>query len=475
MTSSTAEGRLAIQYDRMRVDELSTFERNPRRGDVDAIADSLHRTGQYRPIVVNAGSETGRPFEVLAGNHTLLAARRLGWEHLDVGIVDVDENTARRIVLADNRTADLGDYDKDVLAEVLSSIEDLVGTGYDAEAYDAAMAAVLDRDGNTDEDDAPELPEAEPVSKPGDVWQLGPHRLLVGDSTDTAEVARMLDGDAPDAIWTDPPYGVEYVGKTKDALRIENDGAAGLRQLLLDAFSTAVKVCRPGAPVYVAHADTERITFETSLDAVGVLVRQNLVWVKNTIVMGRSDYHYKHEPILAGTIDDPDDDGEDEDGEVEQHPDDGGAEDARAASAQARDEMPDTPREHTPMLYGFTPGGKGRLGRGGKRWFGGNNAATVFDFPKPPANRDHPTMKPVALIVAMLDNSLRPGGIVYDPFGGSGSTMIAAHQHGSSARLVELDPRYADVICRRWQQHTSVTPRRLSEAEPEGVPVSFTG
>lgn len=456
-------GPLAIRYESMPVADLRTYERNPRRGDVDAIADSLHRTGQYRPIVVNAGTETGRPFEVLAGNHTLLAAQRLGWERLDVGIVDVDENTARRIVLADNRTADLGDYDKDILAEVLGSLDDLVGSGYDAEAYDAVMSAVLDREGNTDEDDAPPLPEVETISEVGDVWELGPHRLLVGSSTDRAEVARMMDGDYADAMWTDPPYGVEYVGKTKDALRIENDGAAGLRQLLLDAFSVAIRVLRPGAPVYVAHADTERITFETSMEATGILVRQNLVWVKNTIVMGRSDYHYKHEPILHGEAEVQDDDGTGDEPELL---DDDGRADAQAAAAESRDEVPETPREHTPLLYGFAPGGKGRLGRGGKRWYGDNKQATVFDFPKPPANRDHPTMKPVALIVAQLENSLRPGGIVFDPFGGSGSTMIAAHQHGSSARLVELDPRYADVICRRWQEHTGQTPRRWADGEP---------
>src|SRR5699024_6601161 len=151
-------------------------------------------------------------------------------------------------------------------------------------------------------------------------------------------------------------------------------------------------------------------------------------------------YHYKHEPILVGTAPQ---DTTTADGEEAERPDDGGAEDARAASAERRDELPeDAPREHTPILYGFTPGGTGRLGRGGPRWFGDNKQATVLDFPKPPASRDHPTMKPVALIVATLDNSLRPGGIVLDLFGGSGSTLIAAHQNGSNARLVELDPKY---------------------------------
>ena len=206
-------------------------------------------------------------------------------------------------------------------------------------------------------------------------------------------------------------------------MTIRNDSARGLADLLDGAFRVVAEVCRPGAPVYVAHADTERVTFETSLIGAGLLVRQNLVWVKNTLVMGRSDYHYQHEPILEAQLEDP------------------------AAE--------DPGEEHEPVLYGFTAGGGGRLGRGGERWYGDNKQSTVFQIPKPPRNKDHPTMKPVALIGAMLlSNSLPPGGVVLDPFAGSGSTLIAAHRLGSRAFCVELDPRYADVIIRRFEEHT---------------------
>ncbi|MFX0573119.1 DNA modification methylase [Nocardia nepalensis] len=406
----------AIRFDTLAVNLLATFEGNPRRGNVDAIAQSLDATGQYRPVVVNEGTLTGRAMEVLAGNHTLLAARQLGWAELAVGIIDVDEQTARRIVAADNRTADLGDYDHTALFELLDGLDDLAGTGYSTEDFDKLVAEIIPRETHTDPDDLPELPE-DPVSVPGDIWQLGPHRLVVGDATDFAAVEALMDGEQADCVWTDPPYGVDYVGKTKDALRIQGDAAGDLDDLLGGAFASMVAVARPGAPVYVAHADSERLRFETALRQAGVLVRQNLVWVKNTIVMGRSDYHYRHEPIL----------------------------------------------------YGFVPGGEGRLGRGGDRWHGDNAQATVFEFDKPSANRDHPTMKPVALIEAMLDNSLRPGGRVLDLFGGSGSTLIAAHQHGSAARLIELDPRYADVICRRFQEHVRVLPIRN-----DGEAVDFT-
>lgn len=233
-----------------------------------------------------------------------------------------------------------------------------------------------------------------------------------------------LGGDRPDCVWTDPPYGVSYVGGT--GLTIMNDGKAGLPELLLGAFTTLAAVCRPGAPVYIAHADTERLAFETAAREVGLLVRQNLVWVKNTLVMGRSDYHWKHEPVLAAE-----------------------------APAEAEEGL-----THEPVLYGFTPApkGAGRLGRGGQWWFGDNRQSTVFEVPKPKANADHPTMKPVDLILRMLANSCPEGGLVLDLFGGSGSTLIAAHHHKARAFLVELDPRYVDVICTRWQQHTGQLP-----------------
>nr|WP_225422019.1 DNA methyltransferase [Mycobacteroides chelonae] len=189
-------------------------------------------------------------------------------------------------------------------------------------------------------------------------------------------------------------------------MRIQNDVTGGLFELLKAAFDVVAAVARPGAPVYVAHADTERTTFESAMDSAGLQVRQNLVWVKNMMALGRSDYQYRHEPIL----------------------------------------------------YGFAPGGGGRLGRGGERWFGDNKSTTVFEVDKPARNAQHPTMKPVALIDAMLANSLPQGGVVLDPFAGSGSTLIAAHGRQSRCFGVELDPRYADVILQRFEEHTGIVP-----------------
>lgn len=413
------------QYASLPVGDLQTFEHNPRRGDVDAIAESLTKHDLYRPIVVNVGTLTGRRNEVLCGNHTLLAARQLGWAEIDVSLIDVDEATARSIVLADNRLSDLGTYDERDLFELLSSIEDLAGTGYGADDLAELERSLFPPVPRTDPDDVPPVP-VEPVSRSGQLWVLGEHRLIVGDCTDAAVVGRLCGDVQPDCVWTDPPYGVDYCAnltpetarkarKRTDGLTIQNDGAGGLAELLGAAFADVVEVCAPGAPVYVAHADTERVTFESAMLAVGLVVRQNLMWVKDRMALGRSDYHYQHEPIL----------------------------------------------------YGFVPGGGGRLGRGGKRWFGGNDQTTVFQFAKPQRSVEHPTMKPVGLIDAMLANSLPSGGVVLDPFAGSGSTLIAAHGRGSRAFCVELDPRYADVVLRRFEAHTGIVPTL------DGVPVSF--
>lgn len=455
-----------IEYERVNVDVLQTFENNPREGDVAAIAESLELRGQYRPLVVNRGTLTGRSMEVLAGNHTLLAARSLGWDSVDVGVIDVDEQAATQIVLADNRLADLGGYDEASLAELLESLDDLAGTGYSVEDLDELVASVHVPEEYTDPDDAPDLPdEDEVISVLGDVYELGPHRVVCGDSTNPDDVVdKLLHDGLADMVWTDPPYGVDYVGGTKDALTILNDGAEGLEQLLTDAFTAATPGLVPGAPFYVASpAGPQFADFIKGLASAGWLWRQTLVWVKNSMVLGRSDYHYRHETVFTGEVPSGDFAGltGDDSAVVESVADDGEGEGDDIADAGGDAEGFDN------IAYGFAPGGQGRLGRGGERWFGDNAQTTVFMFDKPNRNREHPTMKPTDLVLAMLRNSCRPGGVVLDLFGGSGSTLIAAHQGGYRARVVELDPRYVDVICRRWQEHTGVVPVR------DGEEVSF--
>lgn len=423
---------------------LEPYYRNPRVGNVALIVDSLKAHGQYKPIIVNRGTLTGRPNEVLAGNHLLQAALQIGMPKILVHWLDVDDDEAARIVLVDNRASDKGGYDIEALAGLLVDLDGLGGTGYTEGDLSRMLAGleIGDADGLTDPDAVPGPPVV-PVTAPGDVWLLGPHRLICGDATQVDVVAKVADGAELDAMWTDPPYGVEYVGKTKDALTIKNDGKEGLGVLLRDAFTAALTVLRPGAPCYIAHSDTERVTFEGALTDVGYLVRQNLIWVKNALVLGRSDYQYKHEPILeAETPTEPDV--------------------SRETSA-----ADDPVLTHEPLLYGFAPGGKGRLGRGGPAWYGNNKQTTVFEVPKPAASREHPTMKPVELIVQQLRNSVARKGSVLDLFAGSGSTLIAAHRLNLVARLVELEPRFCDVICRRYQEHTGVMP--ILERTGEGV------
>ncbi|MEV8023673.1 DNA methyltransferase [Microbacterium sp. NPDC080220] len=402
------------------VEDLQVFHRNPRRGDVRAIAASLEAQGQYRPIVVNVGSLTGRPNEILAGNHTFLAACSLGWATVQATTVDVDEATAHRIVLADNRLADLGAYDDADLAAAMAAAGDLDGTGYTSGDLDALLASLDEPVSLTDPDDVPSRPDAaDAVSRVGDVWHLGPHRLLVGSSGDLDAVRGAFpEGVEFECVWTDPPYGVEYVGGT--GLSIQNDGAEDAIAVSVAFLEVAVEVCRDGAPVYVAHSDVLRVPLQAAMDRLGIRYRQTLMWVKDRFVLSRADYHYQSEPILEGEVD----------------------------------------RDFEPIAYGFTAGGEGRLGRGGPHWFGDNRSSTVFDVRRPSRSAEHPTMKPVELVERMLVNSCPPGGWVLDGFAGSGTTLIAAHRLGRRAMVVELDPTYADVICRRWQEHTGVVPVR---------------
>jgi DNA modification methylase len=415
---------------RIRLDRLHPYHANPRRGNVAAIAESLATVGQYKPIVVNAGTLTGRPLEVLAGNHTLAAASQLGWSSLLCVTVDVGEEEAARIVAADNRTADLGSYDDAELLALLEGLPDLAGTGYADSDLAELAAATRSPVSLTDPDEAPSLEETPVVAAAGDVWQLGPHRLAVGNAADLGVLEKAM-GDEPGRVnahclWTDPPYGVDYTGKTADALKLTGDtrDAETLGALLEATLGTAIDhALRPGAAIYVAApAGPQTLVFAQTLTALGAW-RQTLVWVKDSMVLGHSDYHYRHEYVYAG----------------------------------------------------YAPGGKGRMGRGGDGWFGDNSQTTVFEIPRPKRSAEHPTMKPVELIEPMLTNSTRAGDLVLDLFAGSGSTLIACHQTGRIARLVELDPRYADVIdpryadviCRRWQAHTGEPPTR------GGVPVDF--
>ena len=293
-----------LQIKKVKVSDLHLHPLNTRQGDVGAIIQSLETHGQYRPVVVQKSS-----MNVIAGNHTLMAASSLGWATVDATLLDVDDDQALRILLVDNRTNDLATYDSPALIDVLEALVrseyGLSGSGFDGNDLDELIATSefepeLEKPAGEDLVTAP--PEV-PITKTGDVWLLGPHRLVCGDSTKAETYASLMGTDKAEVIWTDPPYGVEYVGKTKDALTIKNDGADGLDGLLKATFSCWEDVSIEGAAVYIAHpAGVLSLKFLQAFVDTGWRLHQTLCWNKETIVLGHSDYHYSHEPILFGYL-----------------------------------------------------------------------------------------------------------------------------------------------------------------------------
>lgn len=387
------------------IDVLAAWDDNPRDNDEAAIevAKSIERFGWGAPIVARAEDRM-----VIAGHTRLKAARMLGLERVPVRFLDLDPVDARLLALADNKVGELAGWSDDlsgVMKALASEGADLLGLGFDDEELLALLAEECVPVDDEDDDFVPEL-EQESDSEPGKVYELGPHRLLCGDSTEAASwELLMADHDGAHAVWTDPPYGIAYVGKTGDALTIENDrlNDGALNELLRTSLSNAIEASRPGTPFYVAAPSSGKVSmvFATVLMDLG-LYRQRLIWVKDRFVLGHSDYHYRHEDIYFGYSD-----------------------------------------------------GDGRKGRGDQnketmRWHGDNAQDSVLEFKKPNASREHPTMKPIELICYCLENSTGAGMTVIDPFGGSGSTLIAAATIGRECRTIELDPRYCDVIRRRW-------------------------
>ena len=280
-------------------------------------------------------------------------------------------------------------------SELAKQILDLDDKGWDIAELGFEMPQVIEPE-PIDENDIPEAP-AEPTTKLGDVYQLGKHRLICGDSTDVTVMDKLLGEEKADLVWTDPPYGVSYVGKTKDALTIENDtlNLAELEDYLRSAFNSIFTATKPGACWYVAAPSGNLFqAFSIPLSELDVW-RHTLVWVKDTLVMGRADYHYRHESIF----------------------------------------------------YGWTPGAAHQTPPDRKQ-------DTIWEIPRPKANKEHPTMKPIELIERAIQNSSLTGQIVLDAFGGSGSTLIACEQTKRVARLIELDPKYCDVIVTRWENLT---------------------
>ena len=396
-----------MKHERVKCASLKPDPKNARKHskkNLDAIKKSLERFGQQRPIVVDAKGI------VIAGNGTLEAALALGWEEIDIVRSELKGSSATAYAVADNRTAELAEWDDDILAETLEAlkVEDeslALATGFGVGDMEKLFRL---QHGLCDEDAIPEASEG--VTKSGDVWALGAHRVMCGDSTKIEDVNKLARGELASLVVTDPPYGVCYadknawLNKTGRGGRIEtkmaNDhlGAEDMEAFWRASFCCMETVMDRGAAVYcfTPQGALQMGLMTAMVAGAGITPRQGLVWKKNRLVLGRTDYLYQHEPIV----------------------------------------------------YAWKKGG---------HKFYGDPQSSVLEFGSSLINDLHPTMKPVALFACLIKNSSQVGEVVYDPFLGSGTTLIAAEQLGRKCYGMEISPQYCDVIVKRWEEFTGKT------------------
>ena len=397
-----------LEHLRVPIDSLKPHIGNPRRGHVQTIKASLARLGQYRPIVVNRGSLTGRPNEVLAGNHTVRAARDLGWKEIAATFVDVDEDTAARILLIDNRANDLAGYDDGALIELLQSLPDFDGTGYDQEALDDLLGDADLTPGKVTE---PGPKPRKPKSRVGDLLLLGDHRLVCGDATSPDHMDLLLDSEPPALLFTDPPYGMDYQSAKLGG--IEGDKLAGdeLKALVHDSLALARTYIAESASTYVWCTWRTYPEFVEAVTAAGLEISGCIVWKKGRVGPGQAHYRPEHEFCLYC--------------------------------------RPAEDNHHELCVY-----------CAGDTWEGGRGQSDVWEISRD-ARYVHPTQKPIALAERAMENGTKRRQVVLDPFGGSGSTLIAAENLKRRARLMDLDPGYVDVIVDRWERHTGLQAERV--------------
>jgi len=403
---------------------ITGAEKNPKRHSHEDIEKSISRFGYVEPVVLD--ERTGR----LVAGHGRVQALRVAKKTGDKppqGVVEEggewlvpvlrgwasrSDTEAEAYLVASNHLATKGGWDDGELAELLQSLSEqaaLDGTGFDSSSIDEVLRRASEAkepaQGLTDPDDVPEV-EASGVAL-GDMFRLGDHVLLCGDSTKAADVDRVMAGEAADLVWTDPPYGVDYESK---AGKVHNDGAEGLPALLRGAFASCFRVMKPGAFVYIAHpSGANSLVFYDEVRAAQFVFKQGLVWVKDSLVLGHADYHYQHEPII----------------------------------------------------YAMKPAKAGRRGRVGEGWYGDNSQVSIFTIPNPKRSDEHPTMKPVELVEAMVRNSSATGHLVFEPFNGSGTTLMACERLGRRCRAIELSPVYVARTVARWEAFTGKKAERV--------------
>ena len=367
--------------------DIHPYPNNPRKNSdaVDAVAESIRQCGYCAPIIVD------EDHIILAGHTRYKALKKLGWKECPVLLLQgMSDEQKRKYRLLDNKTGEIATWDLDALAEELEAL-DFDGFDFGFEVSETVT------DDEAQEDDYEVNPPAQPKSKRGDIYVLGRHRLMCGDSTSADDVQALVGSTQIDMLLTDPPYGVDYTGKTADALKIENDAQTDedLEIFLSSAFRGADAVMKPGAVFYIWHASLNMPPFESACQEVGWEVRQVLIWAKNSLVLGRQDYQWQHEPCL----------------------------------------------------YGWKGGAA-------HKWTSDRKQSTLLNFDRPTKNKEHPTMKPVPLFDYLIKNNSEVGDNILDLFAGSGTLAIACEQNGRNAYMMEYDPKYVDVIIDRWERLT---------------------
>ena len=425
---------------------------HPKR-QIELLAKIIESQGWRTPVTVS-----NRSGFVVRGHGRLQAALLLGCQ-VPVDRQDyTSEAEEWADLIADNRIAELAEIDGEELAKLLHDLDgldlDMDLTGYTDKQVDNLLAGIRMEPVQDDGFDAAAATEEVagiPQSTYGDIWQLGRHRLMCGDATKLEDMRRLMDGRQAAVIFTDPPYNVDYQGVTQDKLKIKNDNmpAAEFKEFLTSAFSCLFSVARPGAAIYICHADSVGNEFREAMAAGGWCLKQCLIWVKNQFVLGRQDYQWQHEPILYGWRPDG------------PHQFLGGRK-----QGTVWEDLPITIQDDgEDKVICVTLGTEQVVIRAKAAEVvsqASDSLMTTWRFEKPLRNGAHPTMKPIPLCARAIQNSSRSDEVVLDSFGGSGSTLMAAEQTGRFCCTMELDPVYVDVIIRRWEEYTGQKAVKLS-------------
>lgn len=404
------------------VAKLNPAKYNPRKdlkpGDpeYEKLKKSIETFGYVEPVIWN--KRTGN---IVGGHQRLKILLEQGAAEVDCVVVDMDETQEKALNVALNKVS--GDWDLPKLADLINELDEAMFnidlTGFDAAEIEDLFSKVHDKDVQDDDFDADKaLEEIEnPISRPGDIWLLGKHRLICGDSTDPAVIATLMDGKKANLCVTDPPYNVNYTAGSENERTIKNDHMEdeNFYKFLLAAFKNIFNALDDGAAVYVFHADTEGLNFRKAFKEVGFHLANVCIWAKQSLVLGRSDYQWQHEPIL----------------------------------------------------YGWKPTGR-------HRWYADRKQTTIWNFDRPTKSELHPTMKPVPLVAYPIQNSSMTNCIVLEPFAGSGSTVIACEQTGRTCYAIELDEKYCDIVVKRYIEYVGFDEEVFLIRNGEKIPYKDT-